>query len=56
MNIEQIKKLVEEFPNDQDLGGKVRKLYWEAKKTKDPSQLDIFKDEDTRDDAILGYD
>ena len=29
MNIEQ---LVKEFPNDMDLGGKVREIYWANKK------------------------
>ena len=58
MTIEQIKKLVEKYPNDMSLGSKVRELYWEAKKAeqKDPNQLGIFDDEDTRDDVILGYD
>ena len=32
MNIEQINQLVEEFPNDEELGKAVRKVYWETKK------------------------
>ena len=28
MTIQEIKQLVEDYPNDQDLGGKVRELYW----------------------------
>jgi len=59
MNIEQIKKLVEKFPNNQELGNAVRRIYWEAKEkeeAKDTSQLDLFEDEESRDDAILGYD
>lgn len=58
MTIEQIQKLVEKFPNDMQLGEAVRRAYWEAKKAeqKDPTQLNIFDDEDTRGDAILGYD
>jgi hypothetical protein len=60
MNIEQIKKLVEKFPNNMELGNAVRRIYWEAKEAEevkeDPAQLDIFKDEESRDDAILGYD
>ena len=40
------------------LGEAVRRAYWETKKAeqKDPKQLNIFDDEDTRDDVILGYD
>lgn len=60
MNIEQIKTLVEKFPNNMELGNAIRRIYWEAKEAeevkKDPSQLDIFNDEDARDDVILGYD
>jgi len=59
MTIEQINKLVEKFPNDMVLGSKVRELYWKSKKSKEvknPNQLDIFNDEDSRDDVILGYD
>jgi hypothetical protein len=43
-----------------ELGNAVRRIYWEdieAEKVKeDPAQLDIFEDEESRDDAILGYD
>ena len=59
MTIEQIKKLVEKFPNNMELGNAVRRAYWEAHKpeeVKNPNQLDIFEDEDSRDDVILGYD
>jgi hypothetical protein len=59
MNIEQINQLVEEFPNDEELGKVVRKLYWETKKLeqfKSPNQLPLFEDEDNRSDVILGYD
>ena len=49
--------LVEQYPNDQQLGSKVRQFYWEQRKNvTDPNQIDLFEDEDTRDDAILGYD
>lgn len=38
----QIMALVEEFPNDQELGSKVREVYWTQKQTKaDPNQLTI---------------
>jgi hypothetical protein len=30
MNIDQIKQLVEKFPNNMELGNAVRKLYWKA--------------------------
>ena len=59
MNIEQINQLVEEFPNDGELGKVVRKVYWETKKLeqfKSPNQLLLFEDEDNRSDVILGYD
>ena len=59
MNIEQINQLVEEFPNDEELGKVVRKVYWETKKLeqfKSPNQLPLFEDEDNRSDVILGYD
>ncbi len=60
MNIEQINQLVEEFPNDGELGKAVRKVYWETKKLeqfKSPNQLPLFEDdEDNRNDIILGYD
>ncbi len=59
MNIEQINQLVEEFPNDEELGKAVRKVYWETKKLeqfKSPNQLPLFEDEDNRNDVILGYD
>ena len=30
-NILKIKELVKEYPNDMELGGKVRELFWERK-------------------------
>ena len=30
-----IKKLVEQYPNDMELGSNVRKLYWEERKVSD---------------------
>jgi|11BtaG_2_1085332.scaffolds.fasta_scaffold18800_2 hypothetical protein len=60
MNIEQINELVEEFPNDAELGKAIRQFYWETKnleQQKSPNQLNIFEDdEDNRNDVILGYD
>ena len=61
MTIQEIKQLVEDFPNDQDLGGKVRELYWRDYKNGTYSfisnQLNLFEEgEDKRDDAVLGYD
>ena len=57
MNIEQIKKLVEKFPNDMELGEAVRNLYWTEKKEKTAlNQLNLFNDDEKRDDAVLGYD
>ena len=55
--------LANENPNDMELGNKVRALVWQMKKAQSqeiageqlPGQLNIF-DEDTRDDAVLGYD
>lgn len=60
MNIEQINQLVEEFPNDTELGEAVRKIYWGTKnleQQKSSNQLNIFEDdEDDSPHAILGYD
>ena len=62
MTIQEIKQLVEDYPNDQDLGGKVRELYWKDYKNGTYSfisnQLNLFNEdgEDKRDDAVLGYD
>lgn len=61
MTIQEIKQLVEDYPNDQDLGGKVRELYWKDYKNGTYSfisnQLNLFEEgEDKRDDAVLGYD
>lgn len=56
-NFKRIMDLVEQYPNDQELGKNVRKVYWEQRKNvTNPNQLDIFKDDDSRNDAILGYD
>jgi len=57
-NFKRIMDLVEQYPNDQELGKNVRKVYWEQRKNvTNPAQLDLFEDEDEkRDDAILGYD
>jgi hypothetical protein len=29
---EQIKQLVEQYPNDMELGGVIRKMYWDSTK------------------------
>jgi hypothetical protein len=59
-----IMKLVEEYPNDMELGEAVRSYYWtEWKKVSDnhltpptnPNQLDLF-DEDIENVARLGED
>tara|TARA_B100001057_G_scaffold423639_1_gene445898 strand:+ start:3171 stop:3344 length:174 start_codon:yes stop_codon:yes gene_type:complete len=57
MTIQEIKKLVEKYPNDMELGQEVRALYWTTRKQTTSNQLDLFEDEeDQRDDAVLGYD
>ena len=63
MTIQEIKQLVEDYPKDQDLGGKVRELYWRDYKNGTYSfisnQMNLFQDEDRedRDDvAVLGED
>ena len=63
MTIQEIKQLVEDYPNDQDLGGKVRELYWRDYKKGTYSfisnQMNLFQDEDRedRDDvAVIGED
>ena len=48
MTIQEIKQLVEDYPNDQDLGGKVRELYWRDYKNGTYSfisnQMNLFQD------------
>ena len=63
MTIQEIKQLVEDYPNDQDLGGKVRELYWRDYKNGTypfiSNQMNLFGDdgiEDRDDVAILGED
>lgn len=45
MKIEQIKKLIETTPNDSELGGKIREMYWNSKNINevkvDPNQIDL---------------
>lgn len=45
MNTQQIKQLIETTPNDQILGEKIRKLYWQEKNVNevniDPNQIDL---------------
>jgi len=36
-----IMKLVEQYPNDMELGEKVREIYWNNRKVEDPNQLKI---------------
>lgn len=66
----QIMKMVEEHPNDMELGEKVREYYWTDWKKEsgnyltppvDPDQLKLFNvpvgnDTDREDAAILGED
>ena len=41
-NFIKIMNLVEQYPNDQELGRKVREIYWEQRKNiTDPNQLEI---------------
>ena len=65
MTIQEIKRLVEDNPNDMSLGSKVRELYWRDYKNGTynfiSNQMNLFEneneDEDNRDDvAILGED
>lgn len=49
-NFQSILKLVEQFPNDQELGEKVREIYWQEKArttTTTTTQLSIFEDIDS---------
>ena len=41
MNEESIKKLVEKYPNDQELGSKVREMYWNHRDEQYRELLDI---------------
>jgi hypothetical protein len=41
-NFKQLMELVELYPNDQELGKRVRVVYWEQRKNiTDPNQLEI---------------
>lgn len=39
-----IKKLVEEYPNDMELGSKVRELYYKNRETNNSNQLNLFNE------------
>jgi len=41
MNEESIKKLVEKYPNDQELGSKVREMYWNQRDEQYRELLDL---------------
>ena len=41
MNEDTIKKLVEKYPNDQELGSKVREMYWNQRDEQYRELLDI---------------
>lgn len=67
MTTEQVKQLVEQYPNDMELGQAVRQLYWTDKQgkilTNNPNQTKLFdidvigsKDLNNEDVAILGED
>ena len=67
MTTEQVKQLVEQYPNDMELGQAVRQLYWTDKQgkilTNNPNQTKLFnidvigsEDLDNEGVAILGED
>jgi len=41
MNEDNIKKLVEKYPNDQELGSKVREMYWNQRDEQYRELLDL---------------
>ncbi len=41
MNEDNIKKLVEKYPNDQELGSKVREIYWNQRDEQYRELLDL---------------
>ena len=41
MNEDNIKKLVEKYPNDQELGSKVREMYWNHRDEQYRQLLDL---------------
>lgn len=43
MNIEQIKELVEKYPNNMELGNAIRKLYWKATELQDKEKENYSK-------------
>ena len=40
---QEIINLIKQFPNDQQLGEELRKIYWTQFRKKDKSQLNLFK-------------
>ena len=54
-NFKKIMDLVEQYPNDQELGGKVREIYWEQREpVTNPNQLRIqFPDEELIEDKDI---
>ena len=54
-NFKKIMDLVEQYPNDQELGGKVREIYWEQREpVANPNQLRIqFPDEELIEDKDI---
>ena len=43
--VEKVQNLVEDYPNNMQLGKKIRELFWSLKDNRDISnQLDLFQD------------
>ena len=43
--VEKVQNLVEDYPNNMQLGKKIRELFWSLKDNRDISnQLDLFSD------------
>ena len=43
-----IKEMVEKYPNDMELGGVIRSMFWDKRDVSDDRQLNMFEPTDNR--------
>ena len=44
--LKNIREAVKEYPNDMELGGVIRRMFWDKRDISDSKQLDIFESPD----------
>ena len=44
--LKNIREAVKEYPNDMELGGVIRSMFWDKRDVSDNNQLDIFESPD----------